>query len=890
MQTTNDIRTAFLDYFARNGHEIVPSSPLVPRNDPTLLFTNAGMVQFKNVFTGLEKRAYQRAATAQKCVRAGGKHNDLENVGYTARHHTFFEMLGNFSFGDYFKDRAIELAWNLITRDFGLPRDRLLVTVYAEDEDAARLWAKIAGLPEDRIIRIATSDNFWAMGDLGPCGPCSEIFWDHGPAIPGGPPGSPDADGDRFVEIWNLVFMQYEQIAPGERVPLPRASVDTGMGLERIAAVLQGKHDNYDIDLFRTLILASAEASGTAADGAHAVSHRVIADHLRASAFLIADGVLPSKEGRGYVLRRIMRRAMRHAHMLGCREPLMWRLVPALVLQMGAAYPELVRAQPLITETLKLEEANFKQTLDRGLRLLEEETARLRPGQPFPGETAFRLYDTFGFPLDLTEDVLRAQGRKVAIEGFESAMARQREEARKSWVGSGEAATEAVWFALREQVGATEFLGYETETAEGVVLAILRDGVRVAEAGAGAQVAVVVNQTPFYAESGGQVGDTGVIFSAAGAELAVEDTVKKAGDLHVHLGRLTHGALKEGDAVELRVDVARRRRLRANHSVTHLLHEALRRRLGAHVTQKGSLVAPDRLRFDFSHPKPLTDEDIKAIEAEVNERIRANAEVGTRLLSPDRAVAEGALALFGEKYGEEVRVVSMGGIVDGDDRPFSVELCGGTHVRRTGDIGLFKIVSETAIASGVRRIEALTGAAAEAYLAEEEGWLRQAAAALRTSPSELPARIVSLVDERRRLERELAEARRALASAGPAAKAGARRVGGVAFDGRVVDDVPGRELKSLADDLKQRIGSGIVAVVSRAEGKAAIAVGVTQDLTGRFDAVELVRVGAAALGGKGGGGRPDMAQAGGSEAARAEAALAAVETAIAAKGQSAAAD
>jgi alanyl-tRNA synthetase len=886
MQTTNDIRTAFLDYFAKNGHEVVPSSPLVPRNDPTLLFTNAGMVQFKNVFTGLEKRPYLRAATAQKCVRAGGKHNDLENVGYTARHHTFFEMLGNFSFGDYFKDRAIELAWNLITREFGLDPDRLLVTVFAEDDEAAALWARIAGLPRDRIIPIATSDNFWAMGDIGPCGPCSEIFWDHGPAIAGGPPGSADAEGDRFVEIWNLVFMQYEQRGPGDRAALPRPSIDTGMGLERIAAVLQGKHDNYDIDLFRALIEASAEASGVPADGAHAVSHRVIADHLRAAAFLIADGVLPSKEGRGYVLRRIMRRAMRHAHLLGCKEPLIWRLVPALVRQMGAAYSEMVRAQPLISETLLLEETNFRQTLERGLRLLEEETARLGPGEPVPGETAFRLYDTYGFPLDLTEDVLRGQGRRVTTEGFEAAMARQRAEARRSWVGSGEAATETVWFALREDVGASEFLGYETETAEGVVLAMLRDGVRVSEVAAGDDIALVVNQTPFYAESGGQIGDTGVVFSAGGAELAVQDTVKKAGDLHVHLGRVQRGTLKQGDAVELRVDGARRRRLRANHSVTHLLHQALRRRLGEHVTQKGSLVAPDRLRFDFSHPRPLTADDIRAIEAEVNERIRVNAEVGTRLLTPERAVEEGALALFGEKYGDEVRVVSMGGSQGDESRPFSVELCGGTHVRRTGDIGLFKIVGETAIASGVRRIEALTGAAAEAYLAEEEGILRHAAAALRTSPAELPLRIGALVEERRRLERELAEARRALAGAGPASRTAARRIGDIAFDGRLVEDVPGRELKSLADDLKRRIGSGIVAVVSRADGKAAIVVGVTPDLVDRFDAVELVRAGAAALGGKGGGGRPETAQAGGPEAGRAEAALDAVERAIAASAQS----
>jgi alanyl-tRNA synthetase len=889
MQTTNDIRAAFLDYFARHDHAVVPSSPLVPRNDPTLLFTNSGMVQFKNVFTGIEKRLYRRAATAQKCLRAGGKHNDLENVGYTTRHHTFFEMLGNFSFGDYFKERAIELSWNLIAREFGLARDRLLVTVYAEDEDAARLWAKIAGLPKERIIRIATSDNFWSMGDTGPCGPCSEIFYDHGPTIPGGPPGSPDSEGDRFVEIWNLVFTQFDQLPGGERIALPHPSIDTGMGLERIAAVLQGKHDNYDIDLFRALILASAEASGVAADGQHAVSHRVIADHLRASAFLIADGILPSKEGRGYVLRRIMRRAMRHAHMLGCKDPLMWRLVPALVQQMGAAFPELLRAQPLIAETLRFEEANFKQTLDRGLHLLDEELDRLRPDQPLPGEIAFRLYDTFGFPLDLTEDVLRGQGRKVAVEGFETAMARQREEARRSWAGSGEAATEATWFALRDEIGPSEFLGYETESAEGVILAILRGEERVPEAVAGDKIGIIVNQTPFYGEAGGQVGDTGAIFSATGGEFTVEDTVRKAGDLFVHVGNVKHGTLRVGEAVELRVDGGRRRRLRANHSVTHLLHEALRRRLGEHVTQKGSLVAPDRLRFDFSHPRPLSPADIAAIEAEVNARIRDNAEVRTRLLTPDRAVAEGALALFGEKYGDEVRVVAMGA-EDGEEQPFSVELCGGTHVRRTGDIGLFKIVSETSVASGVRRIEALTGAAAEAHLAGEEELLRQSAAVLRTSPAEIPARLARLLDEHRRLERELAEARRALAmghqpagassGGGRAAAPNGKRIGDIAFDGRVVDDVPGRELRSLADDLKRRIGSGIVTVVSRADGKAAIVVGVTPDLTNRFDAVELVRRGAEALGGKGGGGRADMAQAGGPAADRADEALAAVERAL----------
>jgi alanyl-tRNA synthetase len=898
MQTTNDIRAAFLDYFAANGHAIVPSSPLVPRNDPTLLFTNAGMVQFKNVFTGVEKRPYQRAVTAQKCVRAGGKHNDLENVGYTARHHTFFEMLGNFSFGDYFKERAIELAWNLVVREFGLARDRLLVTVYAEDDDAARLWAKIAGLPEQRIIRIATSDNFWAMGDTGPCGPCSEIFYDHGEAIPGGPPGSPDEDGDRFIEIWNLVFMQFEQLPGGERLALPRPSIDTGMGLERIAAVLQGKHDNYDIDLFRSLILASAEASGVAPDGQHAVSHRVIADHLRASAFLIADGVLPSKEGRGYVLRRIMRRAMRHAHMLGCKEPLMWRLVPALVTQMGAAYPELLRAQPLIAETLRFEEGNFKQTLGRGLALLEEmaEGKGLKDGKTLDGSVAFALYDTYGFPLDLTQDILRPRGIAVDVAKFDQEMEQARERSRASWVGSGEAATEATWFALRDEVGPTEFLGYETEIAEGVIQAILRGPAfdkqgRVAEAQTGDEVAIVVNQTPFYGESGGQVGDTGAIFSPSGGEFAVRDTVKKAGDLHLHLGTVRHGSLRVGEAVELRVDGARRRRLRANHSVTHLLHQALRHRLGEHVTQKGSLVASDRLRFDFSHPRPLNQADIAAIEAEVNAQIRANAAVRTRLLSPEGAVAEGALALFGEKYGEEVRVVAMGeamgegrGAEDGEDRPYSVELCGGTHVRRTGDIGLFKIVGESSIASGVRRIEALTGAAAESYLAGEEELLRQSAAALRTSPSELPARLTRLLDEHRRLERELAEARRALAGGGAKpARPDGKRIADVAFDARVVDDVPGRELRSLADDLKRRIGSGIVAVVSRAEGKAALVVGVTHDLTDRVDAVALARAGAEALGGKGGGGRADMAQAGGPEAGRAEAALAAVEQALTAR-------
>ena len=882
---TNDIRAAFLDYFAKAGHAVVASSPLVPRNDPTLLFTNAGMVQFKNVFTGAEKRAYSRAASAQKCVRAGGKHNDLENVGYTARHHTFFEMLGNFSFGDYFKDRAIELAWNLLTKEFGLPPEKLTITVYADDEDAAALWKKIAGLPEQRIIRIATADNFWAMGETGPCGPCSEIFYDHGADIPGGPPGSPDADGDRFVEIWNLVFMQYEQIAPGERRNLPRPSIDTGMGLERIAAVLQGKHDNYDTDTLRALVLASAEASRVAADGPQAVSHRVIADHLRASSFLIADGVLPSKEGRGYVLRRIMRRAMRHAHIIGCTEPLMWRLVPSLIRQMGAAYPELGRAEALIAETLKLEETNFKQTLERGLKLLDEEEGKLAAGEDFSGDVAFKLYDTFGFPLDLTQDVLRTRQRQVAVAAFDAAMERQRADARKSWVGSGEAATEQVWLELRDKLGASEFLGYDTHVAEGQIAAIVVDGVEAAEAKTGAAAAIVANQTPFYGESGGQQGDTGTLFTATGGQFAVRDTQRHAGDLYVHVGTVTHGTLKRGDVVELRIDDERRARLRANHSVTHLLHQALRRRLGEHVTQKGSLVAPDRLRFDFSQPRALTDDDLHVIESEVNKRIRENAEVSTRLMTPDQAIEQGAMALFGEKYGDEVRVVSMG-----EDRhydrahPFSVELCGGTHVRRTGDIGFFKIVGESAVASGVRRIEAVTGPAAESYIDREEEFLRQAANALRTSAAELPGRLAALLEERRKLERELSEARRVAATGGGGApKAPVKDVGGIKFAGRALDNVPAKELKSLADDLKRELGSGIVALVASAEGKASIVVGVTEDLAKRFSAVELVRLGAEAVGGKGGGGRPDMAQAGGPDGARINDALAAIEKAVAEK-------
>jgi alanyl-tRNA synthetase len=885
MTTGNDIRSAFLDYFRRNGHEIVASSPLVPRNDPTLLFTNAGMVQFKNVFTGNETRPYNRATTSQKCVRAGGKHNDLENVGYTARHHTFFEMLGNFSFGDYFKDLAIELAWNLVTKEFGLPKDKLLVTVYSEDEQAAKLWKQIAGLPDDRIIPIPTSDNFWAMGDTGPCGPCSEIFFDHGEHIPGGPPGSPDEDGDRFIEIWNLVFMQFEQVDKDNRIELPSPSIDTGMGLERIAAVLQGKHDNYDTDLLRSIIEASAEASGQAADGEHAVSHRVIADHLRASAFLIADGVLPSNEGRGYVLRRIMRRGMRHAHKLGCSDPLMWRLVPTLTGMMGGAFPELNRAAALITETLKLEESRFKDTLGRGLKLLEEETGRLGEGQALSGEVAFKLYDTYGFPLDLTQDILRGQGRSVDTGGFDAAMERQRAAARKAWSGSGEAATEALWFELREKLGATEFLGYDTEEAEGQIVALVVDGKEVETAEAGQEVLLVVNQTPFYGESGGQQGDQGAIFSAEGGEMHVADTQKKLGDLHVHIGKLSHGRLKRGEAVELRVDGKRRDALRAHHSATHLLHEALRRRLGEHVTQKGSLVAEDRLRFDISHPKPLTPEDIEAIEAEVNTRIRKNAAVETRFMTPDEAIEAGALALFGEKYGDEVRVLSMGGSDPAKGgKAYSTELCGGTHVRRTGDIGFFKLTGESALAAGVRRIEAVVGDAARRYVENQEQLLREAASALKVSPEEVPARLAALLEERKRLDREMGELRRKLASGGGNGGAAqeVRDIAGLKFAARVLEGIPAKDLKPLADDLKKQIGSGVVVLVAVNEGKASLVVGVTEDATGKASAVDLVKVGSAALGGKGGGGRPDMAQAGGPDGAAAPKAIEAIEAALAA--------
>ncbi len=877
MASSNDIRATFLEYFARNGHQVVESSPLVPRNDPTLMFANSGMVQFKNVFTGQEKRPYTRATTAQKSVRAGGKHNDLDNVGYTARHHTFFEMLGNFSFGDYFKESAIPYAWELLTKDFGLDKSRLLVTVYSEDEEAPVIWKKVAGLPDSRIIRIPTSDNFWRMGDTGPCGPCSEIFYDHGDHIPGGPPGSPDEDGDRFIEIWNLVFMQFEEGPPGTRVALPRPSIDTGMGLERFAAILQGKHDNYDTDTLRALILASAEATGQDPDGPFRTSHRVVADHLRSSSFLMADGVLPSNEGRGYVLRRIMRRAMRHAAMMGAREPIMHRLVPALVRQMGAAYPELVRAETLIADTLKLEETRFKQLLDRGLHLLADETGRLGDKQALPGAVAFRLYDTFGFPLDLTQDALREQGRTVDLEGFETAMAEQRTRARAAWAGSGEAATERVWFELREQIGASDFLGYSTETAEATITAIVAGGAPVDSAEAGTDVAVILNQTPFYGESGGQVGDTGVITNPEGLRIVITDTQKKLGDVFVHLGRVEAGTARLSAPVVATVDHTRRTAIRAHHSATHLLHEALRRKLGTHVQQKGSLNAPDRLRFDVSQPRPITSDELSWVETEVNARIRENTEVTTRLMTPDAAVALGAMALFGEKYGDEVRVVGMGAPDDGKAN-WSVELCGGTHVRRTGDIGYFRIVAESAVAAGVRRIEAVTGASAESMVMEREGRLNEVAAALRASPAELADRVATLLEDRRKLERQVADLQKKLATGGSAAAV--EEIGGVKLSARNMGEVSPRDLKGLAEAIGKQMESGVVALVSTAEGKASIVVGVSADLVGKISAVDLVRVAAAAVGGKGGGGRPDMAQAGGPDGSKAEEALAAIRAAL----------
>ena len=885
MPTLNDIRSTFLSYFAKNGHEVVASSPLVPRNDPTLMFTNSGMVQFKNLFTGVEHRDYSRATTAQKCVRAGGKHNDLDNVGYTARHHTFFEMLGNFSFGDYFKSDAIPFAWELVTKEYGIDKSRLYVTVYHTDDEAAEIWKK-TGVPEDRIIRIATNDNFWMMGPTGPCGPCTEIFYDHGDKYWGGPPGSPEEDGDRFVEIWNLVFMQYEQFEDGSRRELAAQSIDTGMGIERVAALLQGTNDNYATDLIRSLIEASADATSTDPDGPGKTHHRVIADHLRSTSFLLADGVMPSNDGRGYVLRRIMRRAMRHAHLLGATDPLMYRLVPALVRQMGAAYPELVRAQPLIEETLKLEETRFKQTLDRGLKLLDDELAGLPEGAELPGESAFRLYDTYGFPLDLTQDALREKGRTVETEGFDAAMAEQKAKARAAWAGSGEAADATVWFDIAETHGATDFLGYDTETAEGQVLALLKDGSEVGSLTAGDTGWIVLNQTPFYGESGGQVGDTGWLRRLEDEDdiATVTDTQRMAGgSVFAHQVTIEHGTFAKGTPVALEVDHRRRGAIRANHSATHLLHEALRGALGDHVAQRGSLNAPDRLRFDFSHAKAMSRDELDKVEREVNAFIRQNTSVVTRIMTPDDARALGAQALFGEKYGDEVRVVSMGRADTGkgaDGKTWSIELCGGTHVARTGDIGAFALTAESASAAGVRRIEALTGEAAIAALRARDLRLGEVESLLKTGGDDVTGRVRALLDERKALSNEVAQLRRELAMAGGAgqgAGAEAKDVGGTKFLAQVLSGVSGKDLPSLIDEHKARLGSGAVLLIADTGGKAAVAAGVTADLTGKLSAVDLVRAAVAELGGKGGGGRADMAQGGGASAGNAEAAIKAAE-------------
>ena len=883
MTSLRDIRSTFLDYFAKNNHEVVASSPLVPQDDPTLLFTNAGMVQFKNAFTGKEPRAIPRAVSSQKCVRAGGKHNDLDNVGYTARHHTFFEMLGNFSFGDYFKEEAIHHAWSLVTGEFGLAADKLLITVFSEDDEARQLWKKIAGLSDDRIIGISTSDNFWSMGDTGPCGPCSEIFFDHGEEIWGGPPGSPEEDGDRFIEIWNLVFMQFEQLSKEERVNLPKPSIDTGMGLERIAAILQGKHNNYEIDLFANLIRAGEDVLGVKAEGEALGSHRVIADHLRSTCFLMADGVMPSNEGRGYVLRRIMRRAMRHAHLLGASEPVMWKLVPALESEMGDAYPELGRARALIEDTLKIEEERFQRTLGRGLTLLEEATADLAEGDALPGATAFKLYDTYGFPLDLTQDALRAKGMTVDEAGFEKAMDKQRADARASKFTSGQVAPDEVWFAVREKTGASEFLGYAGETGAGKLQAIVADGVEAKALGDGQMAELVFDRTPFYAESGGQAGDTGVITFENGAVFRVEDTQKRGGDVHGHIGFLENGEITLGDSADLAADASRRMETKSNHSATHLVHAALRDVLGAHVTQKGSYVGPDRLRFDFSHNKAISADELAAIEAQVNAVIRQNAPVGIREMAPEAAIEAGAMALFGEKYGDSVRVLSMGRGLADSDRDYSVELCGGTHVERTGDIALFKVIAEGAVSSGVRRIEALTGEAARLYMEEQISQGRSAAEALKIPLSELETRVVTLNEERKKLERQLSEAKKQLAMGGGAgaAPAGPEEIGGTKLIGRVVEGVGGKDLRGLIDEAKASMGSGVAVFIGVNDGKAALAVGVTEDLHDRFTAVDLVRAGSAAVGGKGGGGRPDFAQAGGPDGSKAEAALDAIRALMA---------
>ncbi len=885
MSSLKQIRSTFLDYFAADGHEKVQSAPLVPQNDPTLLFVNAGMVPFKNVFTGQERRPYSRATSAQKCVRAGGKHNDLDNVGYTARHHTFFEMMGNFSFGDYFKEHAIEMAWNLITRDFGIPKDRLMVTTYIDDDEAVELWKKIAGLPESRITRIAGSDNFWSMGDTGPCGPCTEIFYDHGDHIWGGPPGTPDEDGDRWVEIWNLVFMQFDQQADGSRSLLPKPSIDTGMGLERVAAVLQGVHSNYETDLFRTLIAASEHETNTSAEGDRAPSHRVIADHLRSSSFLIADGVTPSNEGRGYVLRRIMRRAMRHAHLLGAADPLMHRLVPTIVAEMGEAYPELKRAEAFITDTLKQEEIRFRTTLGRGMGLLEDASKDLGEGGVLSGQTAFTLYDTYGFPLDLTQDEARRRGFTVDTDAFDAAMSEQKARSREHWTGSGQTASTGEWLALRDRLGPTVFTGYDAVEGSGEVLAIVRDGSSVDELSAGQTAEVVFDQTPFYGEGGGQAGDRGEIewTDATGQQgtATVLDVQKHAGDLFAHRIEITSGTLAIGTRAQLRSNADARLTTRANHSAAHLLHKALANVLGGHVAQKGQMVDAERLRFDFSHNAPVTEDELARMEDEVNAVIRQNLPAETRMMAPQEAIAAGAVALFGEKYGDEVRVLTLGHSLI-DDTPYSVELCGGTHVARTGDIALFKIVSETGIAAGVRRIEALTGEAARQFLLAQAGVAKTLAQSFKVQPADVPARVEALTADRKALEKQVADLKKQLAlGGGGSANAAPEEINGIKLIARVLDGVDGKGLRGVAEEFRTQVGSGVVALIGVTEGKAAITVAVTSDMTGRANAADLARAAVIAMGGQGAGGKPDFAQGGAPDGSKAEDGLAAVRASLA---------
>ena len=868
-KTLNEIRSAFLDYFEKNDHKIVESSNLVPNNDPTLMFANSGMVQFKNVFTGLEKRDYQRATTSQKCVRAGGKHNDLENVGYTPRHHTFFEMLGNFSFGDYFKERAIELAWNLITKEFGLDKNRLYVTVYHDDDEAFNYWKKIAGLGDDKIIRIATSDNFWSMGETGPCGPCSEIFYDHGDHLEGGLPGTKNEDGDRFIEIWNLVFMQYEQISKDKRINLPKPSVDTGMGLERIAALLQGTHDNYETDHFKKIINSAAEILKVEPNNENLASFRVIADHLRASSFLIAEGVLPSNEGRGYVLRRIMRRGMRHSHLLGSKEPIFYNIFKTLKDEMKGNYSEIERAESLIKETLRMEEEKFLVLLDRGIKILNEEITKI--DQVLPGEVAFKLYDTYGFPLDLTQDILKNKSLTIDNDKFQSLMKESKELAKKNWKGSGDSAVDDIWFSIKDKLGPTEFLGYETDSAEGIILSLLKDNKEVDELNVNDEGMIILNQTPFYGESGGQVGDTGeIIFGDFKFEIT--DVQKKLGDLFVHYGKVKSGSVKIKDNVEMKIDIERRNNIRAYHSATHLLHESLRRVLGTHVTQKGSLVAPDRLRFDFSHMKPISEQEIEKIETHVNSMVQKQSEVKTRIMTPKEAVNNGALALFGEKYGEEVRVLSMG---DEEEKYFSTELCGGTHVRNTGDIGKFKIISQSSIAAGVRRVEALRENQLNHFLQNKEKLSDLSAQQDEEMINDMSKQIIKLGgkpnldnEDNKILIKDLSKQLEQLKFSSilddkSKNEIQDNKINNINVRFQKVEDLPPKELRKLVDLGKKELKTGIIIVFASLEDKVGLAVGITDELISKYDAVKFAKIGSEIIGGKGGGGRKDFAQAGG---------------------------